>query len=360
MSFKYSEYQKTLNSYIDYSILGLKYTATSFGSVVGNWFGSVLAPNGNIYGIPASYTSVLEINPISRTANTFGNVGTNYTSSFPFLKNWAGGVLAPNGKIYGIPSSATTILEIDPVAGIATTFGSVSSGSDKWVGGVLGYDGMIYGIPYNSTTVLQINPITRTATTFGSITSGNKWWNGVIGPNGIIYGSPYTFNSNSILKIIPDSVSPSVSEINVGTMYASSGAVLGPDGRIYYMPGQSSSSSIFDPRTETLANSISGPVVRNEIGGVLASNNKIYSSYATSGLQILEIDVMAQTSVSVNCTGTGSWPINTAVLASNGKIYGVNNGSLGSGPPTCVCSEIDVGCASAPADWVLSAYQNKF
>ena len=26
---------------------------------------------------------------------------------------WAGGVLAPNGKIYGIPHNSTTILEID-------------------------------------------------------------------------------------------------------------------------------------------------------------------------------------------------------------------------------------------------------
>ena len=359
MSLKYSEYQKNLNSYIDYSVSNSKYTATSFGSVVGNWFGSVLAPNGNIYSIPSAYTSVLEINPILRTANTFGNVGTDYTTDlFSFPKNWVGGVLAPNGKIYGIPSSATTILEIDPMAGIATTFGSVPSGPDKWAGGVLGYDGMIYGIPYNSTTVLQINPITRNATTFGSITSGNQWWNGVIGPNGIIYGSPSTFNTN-ILKIIPDPISPSVSEINVGTVYAASGAVLGPDGRIYYLPGQSSTPSIFDPRTETLATSfITGPVVRSDIAGVLAPNNKIYSRGSLS--QILEIDVTAQTAVLVNYTGTGSWPINNAVLAPNGKIYGVNNSPTGSGPPTCVCSEIDVGCASAPADWLLSAYQNKF
>jgi hypothetical protein len=224
----------------------------------------------------------------------------------------------------------------------------------------LGYDGMIYGIPYNSTTVLQINPITRTATTFGSITSGKKWWNGVIAPNGIIYGSPSTINTN-ILKIIPDLVSPSVSEINLGTVYASSGAVLGPDGNIYYMPGQSSVSAILDPRTETLLPPINTFLVRSDAGGVLASNNKIYS-YATSTPQLLEIDVTAQTAVLVNYTGTGSWPVNNAVLAPNGKIYGVNNAPTGSpsGPPTCTCSEIDVGCASAPADWLLSAYQNKF
>ena len=38
-----------------------------------------------------------------------------------------------------------------------TTFGSLS-GSSKWFGGVLAPNGMIYGIPYNSTSVLKIRP----------------------------------------------------------------------------------------------------------------------------------------------------------------------------------------------------------
>ena len=40
----------------------------------------------------------------NQTANTFGSLaGSN---------KWIGGVLAPNGKIYGIPRDSTTILEI--------------------------------------------------------------------------------------------------------------------------------------------------------------------------------------------------------------------------------------------------------
>jgi hypothetical protein len=38
-----------------------------------------------------------------------------------------------------------------------TTFGSLS-GTDKWVGGVLAPNGMIYGVPYYATTVLKIDP----------------------------------------------------------------------------------------------------------------------------------------------------------------------------------------------------------
>ena len=72
--------------------------------------------------------------------------------------NLAGGVLAPNGKIYGIPWESTTVLEIDPVAKTATTFGSLT-GSGKWVGGVLAPNGKIYGIPNTSTTILEIDPV---------------------------------------------------------------------------------------------------------------------------------------------------------------------------------------------------------
>ncbi|HPP78069.1 hypothetical protein, partial [Methanospirillum sp.] len=47
-----------------------------------------------------------------------------------------------------------------------TTFGSLS-GTNKWVGGVLAPNGKIYGIPHDATTVLEIDPVSKTATTFG-------------------------------------------------------------------------------------------------------------------------------------------------------------------------------------------------
>ena len=69
---------------------------------------------------------------------------------------WSGGVLAPNGKIYGIPSYSTQILEIDPNTRTTTLFGDFSSGWGKWIGGVLAPNGKIYAIPHNSTQILEI------------------------------------------------------------------------------------------------------------------------------------------------------------------------------------------------------------
>ena len=83
-------------------------------------------------------------------------------ASLSGLYKWGGGVLGPDGKIYGIPTDAADILVIDPDAGTATrsAMGAALSGADadKWRGGVLGPDGKIYGIPTNAAEILIIDP----------------------------------------------------------------------------------------------------------------------------------------------------------------------------------------------------------
>ena len=66
-------------------------------------------------------------------------------------------MLAPNGKIYGIPRDATQVLEINPETGTTALIGSTYSDTGKWVGGVLAPNGKIYGIPLTATQVLEIN-----------------------------------------------------------------------------------------------------------------------------------------------------------------------------------------------------------
>jgi hypothetical protein len=80
----------------------------------------------------------------------------------------------------------------------ATTFGDLS-GSGKWFGGVLAPNGIIYGIPHNSTSILRIDPSNDSITTFGDLSGSGKWAGGILAPNGIIYGIPE--NSTSILRI---------------------------------------------------------------------------------------------------------------------------------------------------------------
>ena len=83
---------------------------STWGSVGrGGWRGAVLGPNQKIYGIPTNATSVLELDPTTRKVTTFGDFGTalapaNCSGAVHCgLDKWIGGVLAPTGKIIGIP-----------------------------------------------------------------------------------------------------------------------------------------------------------------------------------------------------------------------------------------------------------------
>ena len=81
---------------------------------------------------------------------------------------WRGSVLGPTGdKVYGIPTNASTVLEIDPVERKVTTFGQLGEattaqecsgklncGVEKWIGGVLAENGHIIGIPYAAESVV--------------------------------------------------------------------------------------------------------------------------------------------------------------------------------------------------------------
>ena len=82
------------------------------------------------------------------TITTFGSLSSGY--------KWYGSVVAPNGYIYGTPYDSTTVLKINPQNDSVTTFGSLS-GTEKWVGSVLAPNGYIYGTPCNATTVLKIS-----------------------------------------------------------------------------------------------------------------------------------------------------------------------------------------------------------
>ncbi|MBX3720211.1 MAG: hypothetical protein KF713_00080 [Turneriella sp.] len=69
----------------------------------------MLAPNGKIYGIPLSSTSgILIIDPQTNTASVTAATGVSgdYTS----------GITAQNGKIYAIPRGAPNVAVLDPKA----------------------------------------------------------------------------------------------------------------------------------------------------------------------------------------------------------------------------------------------------
>lgn len=220
-------------------------TLSGLSSQTRKWSGGVLAPNGKIYGIPRDASSVLVINPKTNTVDT---------TSIPVpagLNKFVGGVLAPNGKIYCAPFDATYVLIIDPVSQTVDTTSIVGLPvtSGKWCGAVLAPNGNIYCIPHNSTTVLVINPNTNTTVTFVvSDTVGMDWAGGVVGTDGNVYGIPY--NSNRVLIInttfnVVDTTSISgLDGIGAQSWF---GGVLASNGKIYGFPSNSTAVLVIDP-----------------------------------------------------------------------------------------------------------------
>jgi len=125
---------------------------TDISGLGGRWEGGVLAPNGKIYGIPFESDSVLIIDPETNTANT--DISGLTTAN------------AKCCKIYGIPSNSDIVLIIDPEANTANTdISGLTTTNGKWEGGVLAPNGKIYGIPFNNDSVLIIDPEANTANT---------------------------------------------------------------------------------------------------------------------------------------------------------------------------------------------------
>jgi hypothetical protein len=300
----------------------LIYPSTSiltFGSLeagVAKWSGGVLAPNGKIYGIPFDATEVLEIDPVGLTTSTFGSLGVD-------AGKWSGGVLALNGKIYGIPLSATEVLEIDPVNRTTSTFGSLGVDLFKWIGGSLAPNGKIYAIPGGGTTteILEIDPVNRTTSTFGSLGIDTLNWVGsVLAPNGKIYGIPY--NSTQVLEIDPVGLTTSTFGSLVGSSKWS-GGVLAPNGKIYGIPSNATQVLEIDPvgLTTSTFGSLGGDA-NKWYGGVLAPNGKIYG-IPSNATQVLEIDPVGLTTSTFGSLGGDADKWYEGVLAPNGKIYGI-------------------------------------
>lgn len=332
-------YQTCINSKLDQS--GSDSTAT-FGSLAGSskWWGGVLAPNGFIYGIPFVSTSVLKINPSANSASTFGSLAGS--------TKWLGGVLAPNGFIYGIPFSSSSVLKLDPSDDSTSTFGTVSNG--PYYSGVLAGNGCIYCVPNNGTTVLKIDTSDDSVSEIGTLpATSSKWRGAVLGVNGMIYGIPGS--STTILRIDPSD--DSMAEF--GSLSGANkwlGGVLAANGHIYGIPFDSTQVLKIDTSsdTPTVFGSLSGG--NKWRGGVLAPNGFIYGIPRDS-TSILKIDPSGDTAATFGSfPGASDW--SGGILAPNGHLYGVPYSSS-------TVLRIEPDSASEFTDDVIqSAYFNKF
>ncbi len=239
------------------------------------WAGGVLTPSGDVVAIPQTSDNLLVISYESgewetQTYSLPAGItdGATLSANCPSGSfKWQGGVLAPNDKIYAIPSCTEEILVIDSHdysmslidnVNTATLGPELHTDGFKWRGGVLAANGKIYGLPSNAHYVLEVDPVSEALALIDSgQTGGAKWSGGVLAPNGKIYGIPH--HTNLLLEIAPGESSTSV------TTHDFSGGTCG-DG-VCDLLGENKSSCNADCDNDE----------QRWLGGVLGLNGKIYT-----------------------------------------------------------------------------------
>lgn len=304
------------------------------------WYGFVAHPNGKLYGVPYSASQVLEFDPITKQIVLFGSVGTGTTK-------WMGGVVGNDGKIYCTPFSSSGVLVIDPIAKTTTTIGNLG-GSSKWIGMVTLTNGNILALPHNSNNFMVVTPGSTTPYTYASGVSGNgKFFGGVY--NGTeVFMCPY--NQSNIRAHNPLSNANRNIAVPGAVTGGWAGGCLTPDNRVLFAPYNASTVLELDIATNTVTQYGSlGTTGAKYVGFHLAPNGNAYAIPHAANA-VLEFNTYTkQIALLSNLAGTSKWA--GGGLANDGKIYGCprNNSRI---------LEIPIG-ARGPNWWAQSAYVNK-
>jgi hypothetical protein len=248
-------------------------------------------------------------------------------------QSWPYGILHPNGKIYGIPRYATSVMIIDPVTNTVdtTTLPTGIASGNNFVGGVLHPNGKIYVAPYTANSngrVLIIDPSTNTVDTTSIIGlvniangPGGTKLSGAVHSNGKIYYPPF-INNNRMLIVDPNSPVTNISGVTASTSSFSNST------RTLTCPGANFTTSLSvgdNILISTSSTNYTGYVQyiadNQNVVFIAALGTSLSAGTITSIQKTRRADVTTITNLGViGNLGTPSLPFGGAVFA-NGKIY---------------------------------------
>ena len=265
--------------------------------------------NGGIYSNFSAVTAhaqglAFSNKNISISAATFETYGSGV---FPGTSAYTGATIAPNGKIYFAPYTATTGIVFNPTDNSIGTFGPVQGGAaGKNQGGILAPNGKIYIIPDNATAVTILDPSNNTVSSIIGPGGADKCAGGAIGSSGKIYCFPANVN-NFIFVVNP--ANDTISSISLPTTGGYSRPITLKDGRVFSNPIPGYGITLFrvvDPNTDTVSSyaitdtsiiagsflseqALNGKIFLvpnngNVIGIVDPDNNFAISTYSSGGL----------------------------------------------------------------------------
>jgi len=287
--------------------------------------GGTIAPNGKIYLAPYTATVGYVINPSNNSIGTFGPIQANANGKYQ------GSVLAPNGKIYCIPDGNTAVAILDPSNNtVSSIIGPV--GSDKCAGGALGSSGKIYCFPTNiNNFIFVINPANDTISSI-SLPSTGGYARAITLRNGRVFSSPIPGYGITLMRVV-DPSDDSVSSYGISDTSILAGSSLyeqAQNGKIIFVPVIGNVLGVVDPDNNYAISTYSTGGLNGCQHPTKLANGKIFT---TSGSQTLiawiDPDDLSITTLRVPSVG-GSSPYGFHINHPNGKVYFIpSNASSG-------------------------------
>ena len=289
--------------------------------------GAVAHPNGKIYFIPCDASPLLEFEPFSKKITTWGSVGSTSTNKL------VGGVLAPNGIIYALPSNGFTLAVIPKWDPYSKSFTPISVGGlgTNSIGCVLHPNGKIYGVPAGG-DVLVFDPNTGKVSDYGILPVNSNYYNGgCVHPNGNIYFAPYQSGIDQVMELNLNSKKYTLLK-NKNTLVATnslfSGIILAPNNLMYCVPHNADRIFEVNPYTKTtrIVGSYLTTTSAKYSGGCVGPDGCLYMMpYNNTINNILKYDWKTEQVSYLTIPGlltAGNNKVSGAVLAQDGCIYG--------------------------------------
>jgi hypothetical protein len=231
-----------------------------------SYVGGALAPNGDIHFAPNGAAAVGQKVSISGVVSTYSLVVTGGLM-------YAGGVVAPNGDLHFVPVYATVGQKVS-AAGVVSTYSLVYTGSNLYYGGVLAPNGDIHFVPASANRGQKVSAAGVVSTYSLVYTGGGLYQGGVLAPNGDIHFVPYGAAVGQ--KISASGVVSTYSLVYTTNVAAYNGGVLAPNGDIHFIPQRATVGQRVSAAGVVSTYSLVYTISDGYVGGVLAPNGDIH------------------------------------------------------------------------------------
>jgi streptogramin lyase len=278
--------------------------------------GGTVAPNGKIYFAPYTATTGIVFNPVNNSIGTFGPIQSNGTG-----KN-QGGILAPNGKIYIIPDNNTVVTVLDPSSDTVSSIVG-PGGADKCAGGAIGSSGKIYCFPTNvNNFIFVINPANNTISSI-SLPSTGGYGRPITLKDGRVFSNPIPGYDITLFRVV-DPTNDSVSSYGISDTSLIAGSFLAEqalNGKIFLVPNNGNVIGVVDPDNNfAISTYATGGLNGCQHPTKLANGKLFTSSGSQTSIAWIDPDDVSITTLRVASVG-GSTPYGFHINHPNGKVY---------------------------------------